>query len=126
MVPVLDGGYFQGHMVKLLAGKHRDFMSYWKHRMVPVYEQLLNDGALVSYGISSEAVPTESPSMINWWYVMADADGFDKIEAAFDASWGDMDGEGSRARWLSIMDTVEADSYRSWVTTIDHMQVAAH
>jgi len=122
----LDGGYFHGHIVKLLDGKRRGFMSYWKNRMAPVYEQLLNDGAIVAYGISSEAVVTDSPSMINWWYVMADADGFDKVEAAFDASWDDMDGEGRRARWLSIMDTVEADSYRSWVTTIDHMQVAAH
>ncbi len=122
----LDDGYFQGHSVKLLAEKHRDFMSYWKNRMAPIYEQLLDDGAIVAFGVSSEGVVTESPSMLSWWCVMADADGFDKVEAAFDASWGGMDSEGRRARWLSIMDTVEADSYRSWVTTIDHMQVAAH
>jgi hypothetical protein len=34
--------------------------------------------------------------------------------------------EGRRARWLSIMDTVERDSFGSRVTTIDHLQVAAH
>jgi len=121
-----DSGYFQGHMVKLTRDKAKDFQSYWKHRMKPVYEQLLSDGAIVAYGISSEAVVTEDPMGIEWWYVMADADGFDKVEAAFDASWEAMDKEGRRARWVSIMDTVEEDSYRSWLTTIIHLQLAAH
>ena len=101
-------------------------MSYWKHRMKPIYEQLMADGAIVGYGISSEAVTTGHPAMINWWVLMADEDGFDKVDAAFDASWGAMDEEGRRARWLSILDTVDEDSYRSWITGIIHMQVAAH
>lgn len=123
----LDGGYFQGHMVKLASwAKEKDFRSYWKNRMAPVYEQLLADGAIVAYGISTEAVPTENPAGLEWWYVMPDAGGFDKVEAAFDASWGEMDEEGRRARWLSILDTVDESSYRSWLSTIIHTQMAAH
>ncbi len=122
----LDGGYFQGHMVQVTRDKWKDFSSYWEHRMKPVYEQLLADGAIVAYGLSSEAIVTEHPMMTEWWYVMADADGFDKVEAAFDAAWEEMDEEGRRARWLSIMDTVDEDSYRSWVTSIIHFQTAAH
>jgi hypothetical protein len=122
----LEGGYFQGHMVKVTRDKWKDFSSYWKHRMKPVYERLLSDGAIVAYGLSGEAIVTEHPMMVEWWYIMADADGFDTVEAAFDASWEEMDEEGRRARWLSIMDTVDADSYRSWVTGIIHFQTAAH
>jgi hypothetical protein len=122
----LDGGYFQGHTVQLAQGKGRDFNSYWEHRMKPIYEQLLTDGTIVAYGLSSEAVVTNHPRNIDWWYVMADADALDKVEIAFDSSWGDMDKEGRRARWVSIMDTVEEGTYRSWMTAIIHMQVAAH
>jgi len=122
----LDGGYFQGHTVTVTRDKWKSFQSYWKHRMKPVYEQLLADGDIVAYGLSGEAIVTGHPMMVNWWYVMADADGFDTVEAAFDASWGEMDEEGRRARWLSIMDTVDEDSYRGWVTSIIHFATAAH
>ena len=122
----LDSGYFHGHSVKLTRDKVRDFMSYWEHRMKPIYEQLLTDGVITAYGISSEAIVTGHPMHTSWWYVMNDADGFDKVDEAFDASWEGMDKEGRRARWVSIMDTVDEDTYRSWVTSIIHMQVAAH
>lgn len=122
----LDDGYFMGHQVIVTRGKHRQFMSYWNHRIKPVYEQLLADGTIVSYGLSQEEVTTGNPMSTDWWYVMADADGFDKVKAAFEGSWDEMDEEGQRARWLSIMDVVEEDSFTEWLTHISHMQVAAH
>lgn len=122
----IDGGYFVGHEVIVTRGKYRQFMSYWNNRIKPVYEQLLADGAIVAYGLSEEEVTTGNPMSTDWWYVMADADGFDAVKAAFEASWEDMDDEGRRARWLSVMDVVEEDSFSEWITHIIHMQVAEH
>lgn len=54
------------------------------------------------------------------------ADGMDAVEAAFDADWGGLDEEGRRARWVSIMDTVDEASFRSNMSNIRHYQVKAH
>lgn len=122
----LDSGYFHGHEVNVTRGKNRQFMSYYNNRIKPVYEKLLAEGAIMAYGLSSESITTGNPMSTDWWVVMADADGFDKVKAAFEASWDETDDEGRRARWLSIMDVVEEDSYSEWMTNIIHMQMAAH
>ncbi len=36
------------------------------------------------------------------------------------------DDEGQRARWSSIMDVVEEDSYREFMTQINHYAISAH
>ncbi len=60
------------------------------------------------------------------WYITAEADGLDVVEAAFEAAWGELDEEGRRARWISIMDFVEEDSYRSFMSKLHAYQVSAH
>jgi hypothetical protein len=64
--------------------------------------------------------------MGHWsWYIVRDADGLDAVDAAFDASWDEIDGEGRRARWTSIMDVIEEDSFRETMTSIIKMSMTA-
>jgi hypothetical protein len=121
----IDSGYYHAHFIQVTRGKHRQFHSYWENRIKPVFESLFEQGVVLSYGMSTETLTTEHPMGHWWWYVVGDADGLDAVDAAFDASWEEMDEEGRRARWTSIMDVVEEDSYRETMTSITHMSMTA-
>lgn len=121
-----DGGYYHGQFVLVKQGKDRGFHSYWDNRLKPVFESLLEKGVVKEYGMSTEAIDTENPAGHTWWYVVSDADGLDAVDAAFDASWDDMDSEGRRERWAGIMDVVEEGSYHEDMTSIIHWSTKAH
>jgi hypothetical protein len=113
-----EGAYYHSSYVQVTRGKHRAYHSFWNNRVKPVYEKLFEEGVVVAYGLTTEAVTTEHP-MGHWsWYVVADADGLDAVDAAFDAWWEEEDDEGRRARWTSIMDVVEEDTYREYMSSI--------
>jgi len=59
-------------------GKSDDFESFYKHRMTPIYEKLLADGSIVSYGYDEEFIQTEKPGGLNMWYVTPGAAILDK------------------------------------------------
>jgi hypothetical protein len=121
----IEGGYYHARYVQVTRGKHRAYHSYWDNRVKPVYESLFEQGVVVAYGLSTETLTTEHP-MGHWsWYIVRDADGLDAVDAAFDASWDEIDGEGRRARWTSIMDVIEEDSFRETMTSIIKMSMTA-
>jgi hypothetical protein len=121
----LDGGYYQAGLVQVSQGKDRAFHSYWNNRMKPVYEKLFDEGVVLAYGLSTEKITTDNPRLHSWWFIVKDADGLDAVDAAFDASWEAEDEEGRRARWASIMDVVDEDTYREDMTSIIKMSMSA-
>jgi hypothetical protein len=120
-----EGGYYHASFVQVTRGKHRAYHSFWNNRIKPVYQKLFDDGVVVAYGLSTEKVTTENPTMHSSWYVVKNADGLDAVDAAFDAWWEAEDDEGRRARWTSIMDVVEEDTYREDMTNIIKMSMSA-
>ena len=121
----IDHGYYHGQFVLVEAGEDRGFHSYWKNRMKPVFESLFEKGVVLAYGLSTENIVTDNPLGHTWWYVVGDADGLDAVKAAFDAAWDNLDEEGRRARWASIMDVVQEGSYREELTSIIHWSAKA-
>lgn len=121
----VDGGYYHGQFVLVEPGGDRGFHSYWENRMKPIFESLFEKGIVLAYGLSTENIVTDNPRGHSWWYVVGDADGLDAVEAAFDASWDELDQEGRRERWASIKDVVEEDSYREELTSIIHWSAKA-
>jgi hypothetical protein len=121
----VEGGYFQVAKFRVKMGKGKDYLSYYNHRVKPVYEQLLAAGDVVAFGRSEEEIVTGKPGTQLVWFVVNDGAGLDKVRAAFEANWGEMDEEGRRARWSSIMDFVEEGSFRENLSHISHMQIAA-
>ncbi len=122
----LDGGYYFSQSVVVQKNQFRGFNSYWENRIKPVYEALLEKGVVVAYGLSRESITTENPRLRWWWHVVRDADGLDAVDAAFDASWDAMDDEGRRARWMSITEIIEPDSYHEEMTSFIQWSVKAH
>lgn len=109
----LDSGYFMGLSVVVGWEHSEDFHAYYKNRIAPVYETLIENGDVVAYGLSTEEITTMEPGWHQIWYVTPTPDGIDAVDAAFDADWGDMDEEGRRARWLSIMHVVKPETKRN-------------
>ncbi len=115
-------GYFKGNYFEVKDGKFEDFMSFYNNRLKSVYEQLLGDGTIVSYGISDEEILTESGGY-SLWFVASSAAALDKVRAAFEAERATLDKEGRRARWASIKDVIEVDTFRQGLTNIIYYQV---
>jgi hypothetical protein len=121
-----DSGYYHAAYVQVTRGKHRAYHSFWDNRIKPVYQKLFEEGVVVAYGLSTETVTTDHPTGHWSWYIVSDADGLDAVDAAFDASWEEEDEEGRRARWTSITDVVEEDTYRESMTSIIKMSTSAN
>ena len=95
----LDDGYFFSSSVRVKRDKDDDYHSFWDNRVKPVYEKLLEEGTIVAFGLTVEEISTDKPGGHESWYFTANAEGIDKVKAAFKASWGEEDEEGRRARW---------------------------
>jgi hypothetical protein len=120
-----ESGYYHARYFQVTRGKHREYHSYWDNRVKPVFESLFEQGVVVAYGLSTETLTTDHPMGHTSWYVVKDAEGLDAVDAAFDASWDEIDGEGRRARWASIMDVIEEDTFRESMTSIILMSMTA-
>lgn len=118
-------GYFKGAFIKVKFDHFDDFKSYYDNRVMPIYEQLLKDGAITAYGVSDEEIQTEAPGGVTMWYVSPNAAGMDRVREAFQADWAKQDKEGRRARFVSIMDFVEEGSYREFLSHLVHYQTKA-
>jgi hypothetical protein len=53
-----------------------------KHLFVPLLEKLFADGTIVEYEIDTEAIHTEAPGTFWIFYLTANAEGLDKVNAA--------------------------------------------
>jgi hypothetical protein len=120
-----DSGYYYAAFVQVARGKHRAYHSYWDNRVKPVYEKLFDEGVVLAFGLTTETITTDNPRGHWSWYIVGDADGLDAVNAAFDASWGEEDEEGRRARWTSILDVVEPDTFHETMTSIIKMSLTA-
>ena len=57
-----------------------------KNLIVPILEKQLADGTIVEYEIDTEAIHTEAPGSFLIFYLAANADGLDKVNAAVQAA----------------------------------------
>jgi len=77
------GIYTHGSTYKLKADAPPDAVDRLsKNLFVPFFEKLLADGVIHEYEVDTEAIHTEDPSSFYLFYVVASADGLDKVNAA--------------------------------------------
>jgi hypothetical protein len=75
--------YTHGASFKLKADAPENAMdTLSKSLLVPLMEKLLADGTIHEYEIDSEAIHTESPATFWLFYLVANAEGLDKFNAA--------------------------------------------
>jgi len=108
----LDKGYDMASFATVKPGKAREYRELWDKYNKPVFEQLLNDGAITAYGLDVEQVHTNSPSERVTWYVMPNAEALDKIEAAFEAARNKADAVERRAIGALFADVTESGAHR--------------
>lgn len=113
-----EGAVYRSFSVTVKTDHGKDFNSYYQHRIKPVYQKLLDDGVLISYGLFVDELTMDKRGSHEVWAIAKDLNGLDAIDAAFDKDWGDMEGEDRRARWSSIKDIVELDTFKEYMSTI--------
>lgn len=78
-------GYLYVSSVKVKPGMGQAWEALGKKYFQPVLDGLLKDGTLLGYGIDAEYVHTDDPAWRSVWYLTPNAEGEDKVRAAFDA-----------------------------------------
>jgi hypothetical protein len=77
------GAYTHGASYKLKADAPDDAVeTLSKTFVVPMFEKLLADGTLYEYEIDEEAIHTQAPGTFWVFYITANAEGLDKVNAA--------------------------------------------
>jgi hypothetical protein len=76
-------GYTHGSSYKLKPDAPSDALqTLSKNLFVPLLEKMLADGAIQEYEVDTEAIHTEDPNIFWIFYLAANADGLDKVNAA--------------------------------------------
>ena len=119
----LDKAYFYEASVAVKRGGGDSYLSYWNEHTKPVYEKLMREGVIVAYGRGREEITTEGQDRRASWYVVADLGGHDKVQAALRETWSKMTEEQRRARWASIWEYSEPNSFRENMTRMIHWQI---
>jgi hypothetical protein len=75
--------YTYGSVYKLKADAPDDAVDQLSKNLIcPIMEKLLADGAIHEYEVDTQAVHTEAPGMFFIFYIAANAEGLDKVNAA--------------------------------------------
>jgi hypothetical protein len=82
----LKNGYDHAASYKLKADAPSDAVATLsKALLVPFFEKLMNDGAVVAYQIAEEAIHTQDPNWFFLFYLTPDAASLDKVNAALNS-----------------------------------------
>ena len=78
-------GYMFVETIKIQPGSSRTWRQLWEKYFKPTYDELLDDGTILSYEVSRQYVHTEDPRWRYIWTVTPSAEAQDKVDAAYNA-----------------------------------------
>ena len=81
----LTSGYLSVSIVKLRPRSGLTWRRLWEKYFKATYDELLDNGTILSYEVSSQYVHTEDPRWRYVWTVTPSAEAEDKVNAALDA-----------------------------------------
>lgn len=88
----IEDGYFRSSSNQVKRGKGLEYREWWKKYIKPVYDELFDDGVISAYGLDEEYIH-QTPGSVSGWYAVPDAEGLDKVDAAFAAAFGERTAE---------------------------------
>lgn len=91
----------------------QDLTAYYKKNIAPVYEKLLNDGAIAGYGMYTQELHGEPGWTHIGWYTSVDLGATDAVNQAFESSFT----EDQMTEAMSVMD---------WSTHKDQVLLIVH
>ena len=78
-------GYMFVETIKIQPGSGQTWRQLWEKYFKPTYDELLDDGTILSYEVSRQYVHTEDPRWRYIWTVTPSAEAQDKVDAAYNA-----------------------------------------
>ncbi len=114
----VSGGYFQLSINFVKPGKGQEWREMFDKYTKPVMEQLMADGTLMGYGADREYVHTETPAARYEWVMTANADGIDKVAAAFAAASAKRSAEERRSIAAAFREVSEPGTHRDGLTRV--------
>lgn len=111
-----EGGYITGGHWDVKPGEARAFNELTKSALLPIYEKLLADGTITSYGIEVEDFHSEKVGRVTFYFTTADTSEFDKANNAFDEAL-----EKDPALAAAIWSMVEREGHRDFLARLRYM-----
>ncbi|MGH9611807.1 MAG: hypothetical protein ACRD4P_01855 [Bryobacteraceae bacterium] len=111
-----EGGYLAGGHWDVKPGEMRAYNDLMKSALVPIYEKLLADGAITSYGTEVEDFHSEKVGRVTFYFTTADASGFDKASKAFDEAF-----DKSPALAAAFQSMVDREGHRDFLYRLRYM-----
>lgn len=113
----LKTGYWIGSSFRVERGKGAEFTRFWEANSRPIYDQLLDDGTVASYSLSSSHFHTSKDSLGRYWvwYLVESLEDEAKVDAAFDEARGKLSEAERDARrdyfWSMVIDESHRDDF---------------
>ncbi|MGH9614379.1 MAG: hypothetical protein ACRD4P_14995, partial [Bryobacteraceae bacterium] len=111
-----EGGYLAGGHWDVKPGQMGAYDDLMKSALVPIYEKLLADGAITSYGTEIEDFHSEKLGRVTFYFTTADASGFDKASKAFDEAF-----DKSPALAAALQSMVDREGHRDFLYRLRYM-----
>ena len=113
------------NFVKVKPGKAADYRRTWEKYNKPIFDKLLADGAILAFGLATEAIKTDGDFTHFVWMAAANMGGLDKIAAAFAADRARRTEDERNSIAQAFTDATEPDKARSVVTRSRIFRIAA-
>ena len=111
-----EGGYLVGDNWDVKPGEMRAYNDLMKSVLVPVYEKLLADGAITSYGMDTEDFHTQKLGRVTFYFTTSDASGLDTASKAVDEALDKNPALGAAFRSL-----VEREGHTDFLARVRYM-----
>lgn len=111
-----EGGYLAGDQWDVKPGQMRAYTDLAKSTLVPIFEKLVADGTVSSYGMDMEDFHTQELGRVTFYFTTPDAAAFDKASKEFDEAF---DKNPSLASALQSM--VERKGHRDFLDRLRYM-----
>lgn len=111
-----EGAYLSGDEWDVKPGQMRAYTDLMKSSVVPLFEKLMADGAVTSYGMDTEDFHSGKIGRVTFYFTTPDAAGFDKASKAFDEAF-----EKNPSIGLAFNSMVNGDTHRDFLDRVTYM-----
>ena len=111
-----DGAYLSGAQWDVKLGQTQAFRGLLKSRVLPVLDKLVADGTVVAYSVDTEYYHTRKPGIVSLVTIAPDAAAVDKVDQAFEGTFGKDPEIGPALRAMTHM-----ENNRDFLLQIMHM-----
>jgi hypothetical protein len=111
-----EGGYLAGDQWDVKPGEMRAYNDLVKSALVPVFEKLLADGVVTSYGMETEDFHNQKLGRVTFYFTTPDTSAFDKASKALDGAF-----DSSPALGSALQSMVDREGHHDFLARLRYM-----